>query len=125
MIENANILIVEDDTSIAELVALTLRKLNVVTHHRDNGQDALSFLDQFTPDLILLDISMPVMNGWQFLDLMQEDPAKRAIPVIVLTAHADSTNRMISQMERVSAFVTKPVVPNTLRSIVTDVLQSS
>ena len=125
MTENQSILIVEDDSNIAELIALTLRKLQVVTHHRDNGHDALSFLDQFTPDLIILDISMPVMNGWQFLEIMHEDPSKRAIPVVVMTANADATNRMIGQMQQIEAYLTKPVIPKVLRSKVLEVLEAA
>jgi CheY-like chemotaxis protein len=118
-----SILIVEDDAKIAELIEMSLRKMDVMINYRNNGQDALSFLDQFTPDLILLDISMPVMNGWQFLELMQENPEKRDIPVIILTAHTDSTNRMIGQMEGVKAYLNKPVLPQVLRDTINQVLE--
>ena len=120
-----SILIVEDDENVARLAALTLRKINVVTHYRNNGHDALQFLDQFTPELIILDINMSVMTGWQFLELMQEDSRKRQIPVIVLTALSDSTNRMVGRLQGVRAYLQKPIMPDDLRSIVMEVLQTS
>jgi CheY-like chemotaxis protein len=118
------ILLVEDDPSIARLLELTLRSLTPKIVHRDNGQDALMLLDSETPDLIILDISMPVMTGWQFLELMQEDPDRRGIPVIILTAHNDSVNRMTGQLEGVHAYLTKPVMPQRLREEVNKVLMS-
>jgi DNA-binding response OmpR family regulator len=119
---NTIILLVEDDPRIAELIQMVLRQTGGVVYHRDNAQDALSFLDQFTPDLIILDINMPVMNGWQFLEAIADDREKSAIPVIVLTAHADSTNRVVGQMQGVKALLSKPVMPEDLRRHVNQIL---
>ncbi|TVR21625.1 MAG: response regulator [Anaerolineaceae bacterium] len=124
MTENKTVLLVEDDEEVAALVKIVLRKIEVVVVHRNNAMDALSFLDQFTPDLILLDIGMPVMNGWQFLNEARKDHdnIEDVVPVIVLTAFSDSTNRMESQLQGVKAFLSKPVTPSELREIVTRTL---
>lgn len=120
MNDNKTVLLVEDDIEVATLVKIVLRKINVMVVHRDNAIDALSFLDQFTPDLILLDIGMPVMNGWQFLNEARKDHGhiEDIVPVIVLTAFSDSINRMESQLQGVKAFLSKPITPSELREIV-------
>lgn len=119
---NTTILLVEDEANIAELVTLILRPLGALVVHRSNAMDALSFLDQFTPDLIILDIGMPVMNGWQFLNQIQDDPQQNMIPVIVLTAFTDAMNRMEGQMQGVKAYLDKPVMPDQLRGVVQRIL---
>ncbi len=116
------ILIVEDAGDVAQLVRVILRKFDLEIHHVDNGQSGLVFLESTIPDLIILDIAMPVMNGWQFLEMVRELPDRRQIPVIMLTAHTDSGNRMVGQMEAVAAYLTKPIAPDELRGAVTRVL---
>jgi DNA-binding response OmpR family regulator len=116
------ILIVEDAGDVAQLVRVILRKFDLEIHHVDNGQSGLVFLESTIPDLMILDIAMPVMNGWQFLEMVRELPDRRQIPVIMLTAHTDSGNRMVGQMEAVAAYLTKPIAPDELRGAVTRVL---
>lgn len=116
------ILIIEDADDVAQLVRVILRKFDLDIHHVDNGQSGLVFLESTLPDLMILDIAMPIMNGWQFLEMVRESPDRRRIPVIMLTAHTDSGNRMVGQMEAVSAYLTKPIDPNELRRAVTRVL---
>ncbi|MFW5691064.1 MAG: response regulator [Chloroflexota bacterium] len=123
MSEKPSILIVEDDEKIVQLIEVMLRDLGVEVHHRNNGQDALVYLENSIPNLIILDISMPVMTGWQFLELMNETPANRGIPVIVMTAHNDSVNRMTGQLQGVKAYLNKPVMPDDLRQQVSRILQ--
>lgn len=122
MADGPTILIVEDDKSIARIIEITLRHFNPRCDHRDNGQDALAYLDVTRPDLIILDIAMPAMTGWQFLELMRENPAHRDIPVFVITAHNDSANRMTGQLQGVDGYMSKPIEPETLRQEVAQIL---
>jgi CheY-like chemotaxis protein len=78
---------VEDDRDMREMMAqmLTLEGFDAGT--AANGRDALQYLQQGDlPELILLDLMMPVMDGWEFRRLQQEDPALAKLPVIVLSA---------------------------------------
>jgi CheY-like chemotaxis protein len=65
---------------------------------------------------------MPVMNGWQLLSAIQENPKQQDIPVIVLTAFTDASNRMEGQLQGVKAYLDKPVTPHNLRTTVQRVL---
>ena len=115
------VLIVEDTLEVANLIQITLRKLGVNLHHASNGPDALAFIAQQVPDLILLDIGMPGMDGWDFLDRLHKQTDAQ-IPIVVLTAYTDSGNRQTGELMQVDAFLAKPVIPAKLREVVTDKL---
>jgi len=80
------ILVVDDDPNQRDMVTRTLEKEGWVTEEAENGLDALKKLDTFAPDLILLDLMMPEMDGFQFLTELQKTEHGSSIPVIVVTA---------------------------------------
>ena len=100
------ILIVEDDRDMREMMAqlLTLEGFRAST--AANGRDALEYLQRGDlPDLILLDLMMPVMDGWEFRRLQREDPALANLPVIVLSALDPSRVAEFGE----TVFLTKPL----------------
>ncbi len=81
------VLIVEDDDDLREMMAQLLSLEGFQTAAVANGQEALEYLRQGTaPDLILLDMMMPVMDGWEFRRRQKSDPSMAEVPVIVLSA---------------------------------------
>ncbi len=100
------ILVVDDDLDILETLEQALEVEGYEVAIAADGQAALDLIGSgMRPDLILLDLMMPVMNGWKFLEVVKEDPAYSAIPVVVSTA-------MSSKAETVSsaaAFLRKPL----------------
>ncbi len=81
------VLIVEDDDDLREMMAQLLSLEGFQTAAVANGQEALEYLQLgVAPDLILLDMMMPVMDGWEFRRLQKADPAMARVPVIVLSA---------------------------------------
>jgi CheY-like chemotaxis protein len=103
-----NILIVEDDLDIREALAQILELEGYQVACADNGRDALSQLTRSArPDLIILDIMMPVMDGWQFREEQKKNPALSPIPVIVISADGNACR---SEMSReVAGCLQKPV----------------
>src|SRR5262245_13875831 len=81
------ILVVDDDRDIREVVDDLLTGEGYRVKTADNGRRALEILTCWRPQVILLDLSMPDMNGWTFLAHQQADPALAEIPVIVMSAH--------------------------------------
>jgi CheY-like chemotaxis protein len=81
------VLIVEDDADLREMMAQLLTLEGYQTETVANGREALNYLHGAPrPDVILLDLMMPIMDGWEFRKRQQDDPALADVPVIVLTA---------------------------------------
>ena len=88
--ESPNILVVEDDEDAREAMVALLQMKGYHAVPAGNGREALDYLDQApAPDLIILDLWMPVMDGWQFRSEQTRNPRLAHIPVIVVTALAD------------------------------------
>jgi CheY-like chemotaxis protein len=88
-----SILIVEDEYNIRAVLTELLEDEGYAVASVPNGLEALAFLRQHRPQLILLDLGMPVMTGWEFREKQRRDPALADIPVIVMSAtpHLDQT----------------------------------
>jgi len=105
----SRVLIVEDDAGIREAIAAVLADAGIPSSQVANGLEALELLgrDASPPDLILLDIMMPVMDGWTFRAKQREDPRLASIPVVIFTAHASA--RDVAEKMGAAAFLKKPV----------------
>jgi len=98
------VLLVEDDAETRQMMARTLEKAGWSVSQAGNGQEALDIMDTMQPRLILLDLMMPVMDGFNFLAAMREKPEWRHIPVIVVTAKdltEDDRDRLAGMVEEV------------------------
>jgi DNA-binding response OmpR family regulator len=82
----ARILIVEDEANIVKLISMRLERLGHVISSAASGSAALDTARELLPDLILLDVMLPELNGFQVLQQLKADPATEAIPVLMLTA---------------------------------------
>lgn len=85
------VMVVEDDQDVRQAISEVLEDNAYRSLTASNGQEAMDELRSGAqrPCLILLDIMMPIMDGWQFRSLQQQDPQLSDIPIVVLTAHAD------------------------------------
>jgi CheY-like chemotaxis protein len=102
------VLIVEDDADLREMMAQLLTLEGYQSEAVANGREALRYLhERPRPDVILLDLMMPVMDGWEFRKQQQSDPALADVPVIVLTA-LDQAQARTSDLDGVS-FLKKPL----------------
>jgi len=108
------VLLVDDQPDILALLERILRRSAVKVHTALNGKEALKAMDEFTPDLIITDLSMPVMNGWQLLTHLKNDPRFQHIPVFALTALATARNKEQSLTAGFDGLLTKPVNATTL-----------
>jgi Response regulators consisting of a CheY-like receiver domain and a winged-helix DNA-binding domain len=106
--ESRRILIVEDDADLREALSEVLRDEGYAVTSAADGQEALDRLRrELRPSLILLDLTMPVMNGWQFRAEQRQDPDLSEIPVVVLSAGEHLAEQM--QPLEIEDFVRKPI----------------
>lgn len=87
------ILLVEDDTTLAKVYSSRLELEGFDVRHVANGEDALSTAIEFTPDLILLDVMMPKINGFDVLDILRNTPETTNMRVIMLTALSQAKDK--------------------------------
>src|SRR5262245_38315170 len=108
------VLLVDDEPDNIEVVAESLEFYGMTVKTAENGQVALDALKEFSPDLILLDLSMPVMDGWQTLRNLKSNPETQSIPVLALSAHAILGDKERAIAVGFDGYMTKPVSVPTL-----------
>ena len=101
----ARVLVVEDDPAGRDAIQLCLESDGHEVMLAENGEQALALVAQSPPDLILLDMRLPVMDGWAFAQAYAEQPGPRA-PIVVVTAAADA-GRAAAEV-KAAAFLAKP-----------------
>src|SRR5262245_23632555 len=105
----STILIVDEDPAIRDVLAQKLEALGYRTAEARNGREALDQVARISPDLILLDVMMPVMDGFQACRLLKDDEETRLIPVIIMTALHAVEDRIRGAEVGADDFLTKPV----------------
>ena len=103
------ILLVEDNEMNRDMLSRRLERRGYKVLIAIDGQMGITMAQAETPDLILMDMSLPVMDGWEATRMLKADPATRDIPVIALTAHAMSTDRDKAIEAGCDDYDTKPI----------------
>ena len=111
-------LIAEDTSDIAGLMQMTLTRLGVDSHHALNGVLALEFLSERLPDILLLDIGMPGMNGYDLALALRSLPEYRDVPLIAVTGFSIYDDRGRALECGFNAHLTKPINPMTLLDLI-------
>ena len=117
------ILVVEDDKSISDLITLHLKKNDfeyLVVH---NGEDALSHLDNFMPDFIILDWMIPGLSGLEVLRRIRNKQEYKNLPILMLTAKNSEQDKIISFESGLDDYITKPFLPSELIARVKAILK--
>jgi twitching motility two-component system response regulator PilG len=108
------ILVVEDSSTIRKVISITLGQKGYEIVEAGDGLEALSRLNESKPDLILLDIILPKMDGYQILSIIRDNPEFKNIPVIMLTSKDGIINKVKGKVAGSSAYLTKPFDPAQL-----------
>ncbi len=109
-----NILIAEDDRDIAELIALYARKAGWTPHIAGSGDEALAHARKGPVDLAILDIMLPGISGLEVCRVLRSEPATSTLPIIMVTARAEETDRIIGLDIGADDYLSKPFSPNEL-----------
>lgn len=121
--EQRKVVCIDDEVEMIELVKLILDRQNFQVTGASNGFDGLERIAEVKPDLVLLDLMMPEMDGWEVYQKMKATEEMRDIPVIVVTAKAQSIDRVLGlHIARVDDYITKPFGPQELIDSVEHVL---
>ncbi|OGO47309.1 MAG: two-component system response regulator [Chloroflexi bacterium RBG_16_64_43] len=117
------IVCIEDDPQIIELVRTILGRKGYQVIGAAGGQEGLTLVQAQRPDLILLDLMMPDLDGWEVYRRLKEDPLLAPLPVIVVTARAQDIDRVLGlHVAHVDDYLSKPFTPKQLTESVDRVL---
>lgn len=118
------ILVVDDNDASRELLRAILRDPDREILEASQGDQALEIIAGESPDLVLLDVEMPVMDGFAVLRALREDPQFGALPVVAVTAHAMQGSEEIALRAGFTAYITKPIRPADVRRRVAEILDA-
>jgi two-component system response regulator VicR len=125
MTENTRqVVYIEDEPEMVDLVRLILRRKHYEVFGAGGGREGLDLVRKILPDVILLDLMMPDMDGWEVYQQLKADEATRAIPVIVVTAKAQSIDKVLGlHIAKVDDYISKPFSPKELVDSLEKVLE--
>jgi two-component system response regulator VicR len=117
------ILCIEDEPEMIDLIRLILGRHGFEVNGATSGAEGLSIIRKELPDLVLLDLMMPDMDGWEVYQQMKADEKTKHIPVIVVTAKAQSIDKVLGlHIAKVDDYIPKPFSPQDLVNSVNKVL---
>lgn len=106
---------IEDEPEMLDLFKLILGRRGYQVHCASNGVEGLEIIKEQKPDLVLLDLMMPGMDGWQVYQKIRADQSLANVPVIVVTAKAQSIDRVLGlHIAKVDDYISKPFSPHEL-----------
>ncbi|MFT4180032.1 MAG: response regulator [Thermomonas sp.] len=116
------ILIVDDQRDIAGMMSDLLSDAGYATRTADNGQEALAAVQADPPDLLLLDVHMPELDGFEVATILKSDPTTATIPIIMVSAEEGRGARLIGLESGAEDFLSKPVDPAELLAKIRNLL---
>lgn len=119
------VLLIEDSTELAEIIEVTLQRLNMVITHETHGSRAVAHLDLMKPDVVLLDLGLPDTTGWKVLEDLRLHLQEGMPSVVIITAYGDPANRLIGKLHNVHDYLIKPFTPDDVERVVMSALSSS
>src|SRR5690349_16406086 len=120
--ENAPLILVVEDMGLQiRLIQICLERMNYRVMVARDGEEALTSVQSTRPDLIILDVEMPRLNGFQVLDRLRSQPETASIPIIMLTAHAKDANLFSEWKSDGDVFMAKPFSPTELADTVQNI----
>jgi DNA-binding NarL/FixJ family response regulator len=117
------LLLVDDEPGLREAVQAYLEDSGFVVAVASNARDGLELARQKLPDLVITDIMMPQVDGYQFLKLLREEPQFKSLPVVFLTARGMTSDRILGYNAGCDAYLSKPFDPDELVAIVENLLK--
>ncbi|PIG95391.1 response regulator transcription factor [Gloeocapsopsis sp. IPPAS B-1203] len=119
---SAQLLLVDDEPGLREAVKDYLQESGFTVQVASNAHEGWELLQQNIPDLVISDIMMPQIDGYQFLKQMRDDPRFQTLPVVFLTAKGMTTDRIQGYQAGVDAYLPKPFDPDELIAIIENLL---
>jgi DNA-binding NarL/FixJ family response regulator len=118
-----HLLLVDDEPGVREAVKAYLEDSGFTVTVASNAREALTLIEHITPNLVISDVMMPQVNGYEFLNLMRADDRFAHVPVIFLTARGMKSDRIMGYQAGCDAYLPKPFDPDELVAIIENLLK--
>jgi DNA-binding response OmpR family regulator len=118
----AKILIIDDEVKALALLKTNLEDANFEVHTANNGVEGVIRAIQIIPDLIILDVRMPELDGWDVCKRLKSTASTKDIPIVFLTAFSSDKDREKAKTLGAAEYLTKPIDPEKLLNILRDIL---
>ena len=121
------VLIVEDTLELAEVIQATLENMGLDTVHAPHGNKALDKFNEIDPDVVLLDIGLPDMTGWEIMDVLKaryEEAIDEMPIIIIISAYDDPANRLVGKLQGVHSYLIKPFTADEIERTVNEAISS-
>ncbi len=122
-VASATILVADDEPALLRLMSFVLQKQGHVMLTATNGEEALQMVREQRPDLVVLDIMMPRLDGFQVAERIRSEPEIAGIPIVMLSAKAQDEDVERGLAAGVNTYITKPFAPEQLAIVVADLLR--
>jgi DNA-binding response OmpR family regulator len=124
--EGRRVVYIEDDPEMIDLVMLILSRRGYQVKGAQGGRNGLDVIFQDPPDLVLLDLMMPGMDGWEVYQQLKANETTRSLPVIIITAKAQAIDRVLGlHIAKVDDYISKPFRPQELLESIERVLNKA
>ena len=120
--DNPIILIIEDTVEFARLTQLMLKRFGYDSQHVADGESAVIFFETQQPDVVLMDLNLPGMDGWAVMEHMNERFGEGTVPVIITSAYSDAANQNTGKSQGVHKYLVKPIAPQSLVATIEEAL---
>jgi two-component system, cell cycle response regulator DivK len=120
--KDLKVLLVEDFEDTRLFMRLELEELGFIVFEAENGQVAVETAIREQPDVILMDLTLPLMDGFQATKLIRQNEGLKNVPVIAVTAHQEDDFRSVAKASGFDAYVTKPIDVNWLKELIAGLL---
>ena len=117
------VLVVDDEKFVRELIKIKLGRCGLAVIEATNGQEAVEMAQTQKPDIILMDVMMPKMNGFEACEKLKSHPDTARIPIVMLTARGERSNQEKGLAIGAADYMSKPFSPQKLAELVIEILQ--
>ncbi len=118
------VLVVDDELFVRQLIAIKLGRCGLDVIEATNGLEAIERARSESPDIILMDVMMPKMNGFEACERLKSDPETSRIPILMLTARGEQTSQEKGLALGATGYLSKPFSPQKLADLVLDILKT-
>ena len=122
---NNNVLVVDDDRALCDVIQAALAKEGLSVRVVYNGKQCLEAVSEELPGVVVLDVSMPVMDGFKTLHALRQNPKTNLLPVVMLTGNPGEPGELSGRMAEIDHYLAKPCDIARLVSVVKELLPAS